>query len=130
MDYLNEIKDEIKGLGFDIIGKDFERPWGGFLVIKESNSQEFANQFFDGIDIETEIDSIDLDADPDDTGDDVTVYGACCNAVEGNPQYLDCNEFVTKQECDDMIKFYAELPADGSWDTVEYICKPVGSTSI
>ena len=52
MNYLTEIEDEIKGLGFEIIAKDFERPWGGFLVIKESQSQEFANQFFDGIDIE------------------------------------------------------------------------------
>ena len=52
MDYLHQIEDEIKGLGFEIISKDFERPWGGFLVIKESHSHEFANQFFDGIDIE------------------------------------------------------------------------------
>ena len=52
MNYLNEIEDEIKELGFEIIAKDFERPWGGFLVINESHSQEFANQFFDGIDIE------------------------------------------------------------------------------
>ena len=35
MNYLNEIEDEIKGLGFKIIAKDFERPWGGFLVINE-----------------------------------------------------------------------------------------------
>ena len=52
MNYLNEIEDEIKGLGFKIIEKDFERPWGGFLVISEEQSQEFANQFFEGIDIE------------------------------------------------------------------------------
>ena len=52
MNYLNEIEDEIKGLGFKIIAKDFERPWGGFLVINEDQSQEFANQFFEGIDIE------------------------------------------------------------------------------
>ena len=51
MNYLNEIEDEIKGLGFKIIAKDFERPWGGFLVINEDQSQEFANQFFEGIDI-------------------------------------------------------------------------------
>ena len=51
MNYLNEIKDEIKGLGFNIIAKDFERPWGGFLVINEDQSQEFANQFFDGINV-------------------------------------------------------------------------------
>ena len=52
MDYLYEIENEIKGLGFDIISKDFERPWGGFLVINESQEQEFINKFFDGIDIE------------------------------------------------------------------------------
>lgn len=51
MNYLIEIEDEIKSLGFEIIAKDFERPWGGFLVINEDQSQEFANQFFEGIDI-------------------------------------------------------------------------------
>ena len=53
MDYLYKIEDEIKGLGFDIISKDFERPWGGFLVINESQAQDFANKFFDGIDVES-----------------------------------------------------------------------------
>ena len=53
MDYLYEIENEIKGLGFDIISKDFERPWGGFLVINEKQAQEFANKFFDGINIQT-----------------------------------------------------------------------------
>ena len=53
MDYLHEIENEIKGLGFDIISKDFQRPWGGFLVINEKQAQEFANKFFDGIDIQT-----------------------------------------------------------------------------
>ena len=52
MNYLNEIEDKIKGLGFEIIEKDFERPWGGFLVISEKQSQEFADKFFDGINIE------------------------------------------------------------------------------
>ena len=52
MNYLNEIEDEIKGLGFEIIEKDFERPWGGFLVISEKQAQEFADKFFDGINIE------------------------------------------------------------------------------
>ena len=53
MDYLHKIEDEIKGLGFDIISKDFERPWGGFLVINESQAHEFANKFFDGINTQT-----------------------------------------------------------------------------
>ena len=52
MNYLNEIEKEIKGFGFEIIEKDFERPWGGFLVISEKQSQEFANKFFDGINVE------------------------------------------------------------------------------
>ena len=52
MNYLHEIEDEIKGLGFKIIVKDFERPWGGFLVVNEDQLQDFANQFFDGIDVE------------------------------------------------------------------------------
>ena len=52
MSYLNEIEDEVKELGFEIIEKDCERPWGGFLVINEEQEQEFINQFFDGIDIE------------------------------------------------------------------------------
>ena len=52
MNYLNEVENEIRGLGFEIIAKDFERPWGGFLVINEEQAQEFINQFFDGIDIE------------------------------------------------------------------------------
>ena len=43
----------MKGLGFDIISKDFKRPWGGFLVINENQATEFANKFFDGINIQT-----------------------------------------------------------------------------
>ena len=53
MNYLDEIEDEIKDLGFDIISKDFKRPWGGFMVINENQAQEFANEFFNGVDIES-----------------------------------------------------------------------------
>ena len=53
MDYLHEVENEISDLGFEIISKDFERPWGGFLVINENQAQEFANKFFDGINIES-----------------------------------------------------------------------------
>ena len=53
MNYFKKIENEIIGKGFKIISKDFERPWGGFLVIDESQAQDFANTFFDGIDIET-----------------------------------------------------------------------------
>ena len=40
----------------------------------------------------------------------------------------DVQQFKTKVECDEMLKVYLDIPADGDWDTVEYICKPVGST--
>jgi mannose-6-phosphate isomerase-like protein (cupin superfamily) len=32
---------------------DQSRPWGGFFVIAEEQSQAFANQYFDGLDVST-----------------------------------------------------------------------------
>ena len=52
MNYLTEIEKEIKSFGFEITSKDFQRPWGGFLVILEEQAQEFADKFFDGINVE------------------------------------------------------------------------------
>ena len=34
----------------------------------------------------------------------------------------------TEHECKQMLVEYSAIPADGDWDYVEYICKPVGST--
>ena len=53
MNYFKKIENEIIGEGFKIVSRDFERPWGGFLVIDESQAQDFANTFFDGINVET-----------------------------------------------------------------------------
>ena len=53
MDYLHEIENEISNLGIDIISKDFERPWGGFLVINENQAQEFSDKFFKGINVQS-----------------------------------------------------------------------------
>ena len=52
MNYFNQIEELIKSLGFRVVSKDFERPWGGFLVIDEDQAQDFSNQFFKGINIE------------------------------------------------------------------------------
>jgi len=52
MDYFNQIEEVIKSLGFRVVSKDFQRPWGGFLVIDEDQAQDFSNQFFKGINIE------------------------------------------------------------------------------
>ena len=48
-----EIKKEIESLGFSVIFYDFKRPWGGFIVIDESQAQEFSNKFFKGLDVNT-----------------------------------------------------------------------------
>ena len=48
-----KIQEEIEGYGFTIVAKDFERPWGAFIVIKEEEAQDFANRFFNGIDVDT-----------------------------------------------------------------------------
>ena len=48
-----EIQEEIKSYGFTIVAKDMMRPWGAFLVIKEEEAQDFANRFFDGINVDT-----------------------------------------------------------------------------
>ena len=47
------MKKEIKSFSFDIVTHDFERPWGGFLVIDEEQAQEFSNKFFEGLDVNT-----------------------------------------------------------------------------
>ena len=53
MSFYNNTEDLIKSKGFKINSKDFERPWGGFLVIDESQAQDFSNQFFKGLDVQT-----------------------------------------------------------------------------
>jgi mannose-6-phosphate isomerase-like protein (cupin superfamily) len=53
MNYFTQTEELIKSKGFKIISKDFERPWGGFLVIDEKQSQDFSNKFFDGLDVNT-----------------------------------------------------------------------------
>ena len=49
----SSIKKHIESFGYQIIDFDYQRPWGGFLVIDESQAQKFADQFFEGIDIES-----------------------------------------------------------------------------
>ena len=51
--YFVNIENKIQSLGFSVVSKDFERPWGGFLVIDESQAQEFSNKFFKSLDVNT-----------------------------------------------------------------------------
>ncbi len=51
MDSFEQIKSHIESLGIEVVAHDFKRPWGGFLVIDEAQAQDFANQFFSGLDV-------------------------------------------------------------------------------
>ena len=50
----NQVKEEIGSLGFNVIDFDFDRPWGGFLLIDESQSQDFINTFISKENLEIE----------------------------------------------------------------------------
>ena len=52
--YYIEIKEEIESFGFNVINFDFNRPWGGFLLINESQSQDFINIFISKENLEIE----------------------------------------------------------------------------
>ena len=43
--FYENIKREVKDLGFSIIKEDFNRPWGGFFQIDQRQSQKFVNTF-------------------------------------------------------------------------------------
>ncbi len=38
---------------FEIVSSDENRPWGGFFVIDENQAQDFANTYFEGLDVST-----------------------------------------------------------------------------
>ncbi|NGM63314.1 phosphoheptose isomerase [Sphingobacterium sp. SGG-5] len=48
----NQIEKELTDSGFTIEDVDQRRPWGGFFVISEEQAQNFANQFFEGLDVQ------------------------------------------------------------------------------
>lgn len=48
----NRVRSYIISLGFNIVNADETRPWGGFLVIDESQSNKFITIFFDSADQE------------------------------------------------------------------------------
>ena len=48
-----KIQNQLEANQFEIVSKDHNRPWGGFFVIAEEQAQEFANQYFEGLDVST-----------------------------------------------------------------------------
>jgi mannose-6-phosphate isomerase-like protein (cupin superfamily) len=49
----SQIEEHLQQLGFTIIDKDYDRPWGGFIVIDESLAQDFAAHFFNDVDFQS-----------------------------------------------------------------------------
>lgn len=47
------IADYLKEEGFAVADKDFNRPWGGFFVLEESNAPAFAAKYFPEVDFST-----------------------------------------------------------------------------
>ncbi|MEJ5056445.1 phosphoheptose isomerase [Sphingobacterium sp. MYb382] len=47
-----QIEEQLTAQGFTIDNVDQTRPWGGFFVISEEQSQKFADQYFDGLDVQ------------------------------------------------------------------------------
>lgn len=47
------VQKHLEGLGFKIVSKDFDRPWGGFFVLDESQAEEFGNHYFPGIEVKS-----------------------------------------------------------------------------
>jgi len=39
----------------------------------------------------------------------------------------DIQWFENKQSCEIIRTLYIEIPTDGDWDTVNYVCKPINS---
>jgi mannose-6-phosphate isomerase len=49
--FFENIKQKLVASQFRIDSYDANRPWGGFFVIDESQAQEFADTYFDGLDV-------------------------------------------------------------------------------
>lgn len=48
----NQIAEQLKAQGFTIDQIDQTRPWGGFFVIHEAQAQQFADTYFEGLNIQ------------------------------------------------------------------------------
>ena len=55
IDIYNQVKEDIDSLGFNVIDLDFDRPWGGFLVIDKKQRSLFISTFFNNINLSNDI---------------------------------------------------------------------------
>ncbi|WP_019948923.1 cupin domain-containing protein [Hymenobacter aerophilus] len=47
-----QIRQQLECQGFCIDHEDSARPWGGFFALSETQAQQFANQYFDGLNVD------------------------------------------------------------------------------
>ncbi|WP_199120411.1 phosphoheptose isomerase [Pedobacter sp. ASV28] len=52
-DIFDTVAQRLQIEGFKVVDRDESRPWGGFFVIDEAQAQQFADTYFDGLDIDT-----------------------------------------------------------------------------
>ena len=48
----DNIAQRLKLEGFNVVARDENKPWGGFFVIDEKQAQQFADTYFDGLDVD------------------------------------------------------------------------------
>ncbi len=51
-DIFLETEEKLRQQGFDFEQRDFERPWGGFLLICEAQTAHFIDYYFPGFDVD------------------------------------------------------------------------------
>ncbi len=49
----DNIAQRLKLEGFNVVARDEAKPWGGFFVIDEKQAQQFADTYFDGLDVDS-----------------------------------------------------------------------------
>ena len=47
----SSVSKKLSDQGLSVVAADKQRPWGGFFVIDEDQAQEFADIYFDGLDV-------------------------------------------------------------------------------
>ena len=47
----SSVSKKLSDQGLTVVAADKQRPWGGFFVIDEDQAQEFADIYFDGLDV-------------------------------------------------------------------------------
>jgi mannose-6-phosphate isomerase len=50
---MESVENYLSKAGFTVAAKDFNRPWGGFFVLDESQAKEFGQLYFPGLELST-----------------------------------------------------------------------------